>query len=329
MDRSRLIIDGLQYSNWNRGIFEQMRTGGVDCVHATIVYWETTLEAVNNIIAWNRLFNQHSDLIVPVRNAEDVVKAKESGRTGIVFGFQNCSPIDNNVGLVEIFHRLGVRFMQLTYNNQSPLATGCYESVDSGITRFGKQVIQEMNRVGMVVDMSHSGERSTLEAIGSSRRPIAITHANPTSFAPAIRNKSDTVLRALGESGGMLGFSAYPFHLKDGSNCTLGDFCGMIARTADLMGVDNIGLGTDLCQDQPTSVLTWMRSGRWSVEVDYGEGSTDNSDWPVQPEWFKNNLDFHRMWEGLSQVGFDAADIEKIMGRNWYHFFEKSFEPTN
>lgn len=325
MDPRRLIIDGLQYSNWSRRIFEQMRAGGVDCVHVTIVYWETTLETLNNIATWNRLFAQHDDLIMPVHDAEDVIRARESNRTGIVFGFQNCSPIDNNVGLIDIFHQLGVRFMQLTYNNQSPLATGCYESADSGVTRFGKQAIKEMNRVGMVVDMSHSSERSTLEAIEISHRPIAITHANPTSFTPAIRNKSDTVLRALGESGGMLGFSAYPFHLKDGPNCALDDFCGMIARTADLMGIDNIGLGTDLCQDQPSSVLNWMRSGRWSVEADYGEGSADNSDWPAQPEWFQDNRDFHRVWDGLSDAGFDAAEIEKIMGANWYNFFKKSF----
>ena len=98
--------------------------------------------------------------------------------------------------------------MQLTYNNQSLLATGCYEENDTGVTRMGRQVIAEMNRVGLVVDMSHSGERSTLETIEISERPIAITHANPAFWHRALRNKSDDVLKALGESGGMLGFSS-------------------------------------------------------------------------------------------------------------------------
>jgi membrane dipeptidase len=120
---------------------------------------------------------------------------------------------------------LGARFMQLSYNNQSLLATGCYEAEDPGITRMGKQVIKEMNRVGLVIDMSHSAERSTLKAIEISERPIAITHANPASWHPALRNKSDTVLKALTESGGMLGFSLYPHHLKDKSACTLESFC--------------------------------------------------------------------------------------------------------
>ena len=142
-----LIIDGLQYSNWSRGIFEQMRSGGLDCVHVTIAYHETCLETLRNIGQWNGLFEQHGDLITQVTSAESLTKAKQDGKTGVVFGFQNCSPIEDDYSLVEIFHTLGVRFMQLSYNNQSLLATGCYEENDPGITRFGKQIIREMNRV--------------------------------------------------------------------------------------------------------------------------------------------------------------------------------------
>jgi microsomal dipeptidase-like Zn-dependent dipeptidase len=215
--------------------------------------------------------------------------------------------------------------MQLSYNNQSLLATGCYEEHDPGITRFGKAAIREMNRVGMIVDMSHSAERSTLEAIELSARPIVISHANPTSFHPALRNKSDTVLKALSESGGLLGFSAYPFHLKNGPDCTLDEFCDMIARTADLMGIEHLGIGTDLCLDQPTSVLTWMRNGRWSKQMDYGEGSAGNSDWPRALDWFKDSGDFPNITRGLRERGFADSDVARIMGGNWLELFEKSF----
>lgn len=179
--KSPLIIDALQYNNWSEKVFRQMNEGGVAAVHATICYHEDFQEMVENVIAWNRLFEQHSELIFQGRCAEDVLKARDEGRTAIIFGFQNCSPIEDNIGLVEICHQLGVRFMQLSYNNQSLLATGCYEEDDPGITRMGRQVIKEMNRVGLVVDMSHSAPRSTLEAIEISARPIAITHANPFS----------------------------------------------------------------------------------------------------------------------------------------------------
>ncbi len=127
--------------------------------------------------------------------------------------------------------------MQLTYNNQSLLATGCYEEVDTGVTRFGKQVITEMNRVGLVIDMSHSAERSTLEAIQLSDRPIAITHANPSWWHPALRNKSHELLSELTDAGGMLGFSLYPHHLKDSSECTVASFCEMVAESANRYGI--------------------------------------------------------------------------------------------
>lgn len=321
------LIDGLQYANWSEKIFGQMRAGGVDAVHVTITYHENFRETVLNIEKWNRWFERHSDLIFQGRTAADIDRAQAEGRTAIFFGSQNPSCIEDDIGLVEVMHTLGLRFMQLTYNNQSLLATGCYEADDTGLTRMGREVVAEMNRVGLVVDMSHSGERSTLEAIEHSTRPIAITHANPHDWHPALRNKSQTVLRALGETGGMLGFSIYPHHLKGGSNCTLQDFCDMIARTADLMGPQNVGIGTDLCQDHPDSVVEWMRVGRWTKKIDYGEGSASNAGFPPMPTWFNDNRNFGNIRGGLQTAGLDTATIDGIMGGNWRRFYELSFGP--
>ena len=318
-------IDNLQYANWSEKIFRQMREGSVDAVHVTICYHENFRETVANIEKWNRWFERFPELIFHGKTADDVRLAKKTNRTAIFFGFQNCSPIEDDIGLVEICHTLGARFMQLTYNNQSLLATGCYEANDTGVTRMGKQVIKEMNRVGLVIDMSHSGERSTLEAIDISERPIAITHANPAFWQAALRNKSDEVLKALGQSGGMLGFSLYPHHLKGKSDCKLNDFCEMIARTADLMGVENLGLGSDLCQDQPDSIVEWMRVGRWTKEIDYGEGSKDNAGFPPMPQWFKDNRDFGAIEMGLADIGFSKDEVAGIMGENWLRFYETSF----
>ena len=154
MRNDMLMIDGLQYVNWNRQLFEEAQQSGVHTIHVTIAYWENIRETLENIGTWNRHFINHADLIMPVRQAADILEAKRVGKVGIIFGFQNCSPIEDDVKMVEILHQLGVRIMQLTYNNQSFLATGCYEEQDGGITRFGRQVIKEMNRVGMVIDMS-------------------------------------------------------------------------------------------------------------------------------------------------------------------------------
>ncbi len=319
------LIDNLQYANWSEKIFRQMREGGLDAAHVTIAYHENFRETVANLEAWNRWFERFPGLIVQARTADDVRAAKKDGKTAIIFGFQNPSPIEDDIGLVSVWHTLGARFMQLSYNNQSLLATGCYEAEDPGITRMGRQVIKEMNRVGMVIDMSHSAERSTLDAIDISQRPIAITHANPASWHKAVRNKSDTVLRALAESGGMLGFSMYPHHLKGKSDCTLDSFCAMIAKTAELMGADKIGIGSDLCQDQPDSVVEWMRVGRWTKEIDYGEGSADNAGFMDQPGWFRDNRDFKNIAKGLETVGFLPDEIAGIMGENWLNFYDRSF----
>jgi microsomal dipeptidase-like Zn-dependent dipeptidase len=327
-DTHPIRIDCLQYCNWSEEIFRQMRTGGLDAVHVTICYHELFRETVANMAAWNRLFERYADLIMPGREASDVLEARRTNRTAIFFGFQNCSPIEDDIGLVEINHQLGARFMQLSYNNQSLLATGCYEAEDPGLTRMGKGVIREMNRVGLVIDMSHSAERSTLEAIETSERPIAITHANPSFWHPALRNKSDDVIRALGDSGGMIGFSLYPHHLRDKSDCTLESFCEMAARTAEMIGVEHIGIGSDLCQDQPDSVVEWMRTGRWSKSVDYGEGSKDAAGFPPQPEWFRDNRDFPNLEKGLAAIGFNQDEVAGIVGGNWLRFFGQSFGPV-
>jgi len=318
-------IDCLQYANWSEKIFRQMREGAVDAVHVTIAYHENFRETVLNMAQWNRWFEQYPDLICQARTGADVRQAKKDGRTAIIFGFQNPSPIEDDIGLVEILHTLGARFMQLSYNNQSLLATGCYEAEDPGITRMGKQVIKEMNRVGLVIDMSHSADRSTIEAADISERPIAITHANPHSWHPALRNKKDDVIRAVTQNGGMIGFSLYPHHLKDKSACTLASFCQMVADAADKFGVKHLGIGSDLCQDQPDTVVEWMRVGRWTKEIDYGEGSASAPGFPPMPDWFKDNRDFGNIEQGLAAAGFDATEVAAIMGENWLRFFDKNF----
>ena len=321
----QVFIDGLQYINWNRALFEKTRDSGIHTVHVTIAYWENFREVIANISEWNRHFLNHGDLIMPVRSAADVLAAKQQNKLGILFGFQNCSPIEDDLALIQVLHDLGVRIMQLSYNNQSLLATGCYEDDDPGITRFGKQAIKEMNRVGMLIDMSHSAERSTLEAIELSQRPIAITHANPTFFHAALRNKSDLVLKTLAESDGILGCSLYPFHLHKGADCSLEEFCQMIAKTVELMSIDQVAIGSDMCEGWGYETLQWMRSGRWTFATDYGEGSADNPAWPAQPTWFEGAQHFSNIAGGLSQQGFTQEEVDKVMGGNWLRFFEQSF----
>ena len=315
-------IDNLQYCNWSRKIFEINRSAGLDAVHVTIVYHEDFDELQLEIKKWEKLFHENSDLIFPGKNFYDIDKANKENKTAIFFGFQNCSPIEDDINLVEKVHQLGCRFMQLTYNNQSLLATGCYEKVDSGVTNFGREVIREMNRVGLVVDMSHSAEKSTLDAIELSEKPIAITHANPSFWHPAKRNKSSDLLKILSDSGGMLGLSLYPHHLKDNTNCTLDSFCEMVAKTAEIMDVKKIGIGSDLCLDHPDTVVEWMRNGSWSKSKNYGEGSKNKPGFPKQPDWFLDARGFSNIEKGLKKAGFSDTETHGILGNNWYNFYK-------
>ena len=319
-----MIIDGLQYCNWSEKIFKQWRMSNLTAVHVTIAYHEQFRETILNFEKWNSYFESFSNLILPAYSLKDIIYAKENNKTAVIFGFQNPSPIEDDIRLIEILHRLGARFMQLTYNNQSLLATGCYEEQDSGLTRMGKEVVKEMNRVGMIIDMSHSSEKSTLEAIEYSSVPITISHANPEFWHKAKRNKSNKVLRALSENNGILGLSLYPHHLKNSSNCSIEEFTNMIKDLIDLIGVEHIGFGSDLCQDQPDSIVEWMRVGRWTKNMDYGEGSPSNPGFPKMPSWFKDNKDWHKIFENLSQSGLTDNQIKKIQGENWFDFFKRT-----
>ena len=321
------VMDGLQYCAWSRPVFEQMREGGVDAVHATLAYHENFRETVDRIVSWDRLFADNNDLIAKASSIADIEAARASGRTAVLFGVQNPSPIEADLGLVSILRDLGVCFMQLTYNNQSLLGAGWQESGDGGLTRMGRLVIAEMNRLGIVIDMSHAGELTTLEAIRASRQPVAVTHANPRWWRDTGRNVSDEVIRALADTGGMLGLSLYPHHLAKGSACTLAEFCAMAARLAEVTGVERLGIGSDLCQGHSNSIISWMRDGRWTSEP--AENPNGPPLLPAPLAWFRSNADFPGLRAGLRGAGFSDRDADGIMGENWMRFLRKVLSGAN
>ncbi len=320
-----LFIDGLQLCKWDRELLLDMREGGINCIHASIGLWENARETLSNIGQWNRFFLDNEDLILQVKKGEDILRAKEEGKIGVILGMQNASLFEDELALVEIFNQLGLKIVQLTYNNQNLIGSSCYEENDPGLSRFGKNVIAEMNRVGMLIDLSHCGERTTLDAISVSSRPVAITHANPDWIYPAKRNKSREVLQALRDHDGILGLCLYPF-LIGGPDTTLEEFCEMVARTVDFMGVERVAIGTDLTLNQDEQFLKWMRMGRWTFQVEYGAGSKDQPGWPPWPSWFQKPSDFGNIAEGLQRHGFHADEVEAIMGKNWLRFFTESFK---
>jgi len=326
LHKQLIVIDTLEHSNWDRELFEEFRRGGVTAVHVTLAVWEDARATLDNIGRWYRFFEAHGDFVVPCHDATDIEVAKRAGKTAVIFGFQNSSPIENDLALVEVFHNLGVRIMQLTYNNQTLVGGGCYEGRDGGLSRFGREVVREMNRLGMVIDLSHCGERTILDTISASSRPVAVTHSHSKTFHESLRNKSDDVLRALAKSGGVLGLSVYPFHIG-GPDCTLERYCEGVAHVVGVMGIDHVGFGTDSSRKWTDADLDWIRSGRWARDVDFGEGSAAQRSWPRWPSWFQSPADFPHLTSGLLAAGFSRDEVSKLLGANWLRFFAEGFKP--
>lgn len=324
-----LFVDALEVSNWDREVLEELRAGQLSCVNVTCALWEDAAETLYNLGLWNERFQEHADIIVKVRSVAEIRAAKAAGLTGIMLGFQNASPIEDKFRFIEIFHDLGVRIVQLTYNNLNLLGAGCYEETDPGLSRFGRLAVREMNRLGMVVDLSHVGERTSLEAIGMSSRPVAITHANPKFFFSHPRNKSDEVLKALASTGGVLGLTPIPLLVAGGSNLKLDDWLAMLERTIELMGIQHVGIGTDSVRKCTPEDIKRMRNGRWTPTFDPDPGAKSHGisalEWPPWPSWFQSPADFPNLASVLLQRGFRRDEVAAILGGNWLRLFDEVF----
>ena len=323
-----LIIDCLQYSKPERARFEEWRAGNVGCVHVTVAIWESARDTLTLIGEWNTLARENADLIALARTGADVAEITSSGRTAVILGFQDTSPFEDDIELVGIFYQLGVRVAQLTYNLQNRIGSGCWEEDHLGVSSyFGKNVILEMNRVGMLVDVSHCNHQTSMDAAEISERPIAITHGNPSDFVGADielnrRNKNADLIKLVVERGGVIGLSMYPKIMRDGSNCTLDTFLDMMLWTIDLVGVEGVGFGTDFYTGWPESVIKWWRAGRWARE----------SPIPIKgfspwPEWFSSPEQFPSILDAMAKKGLAEDEIALIAGGNWLRLFNQSFEP--
>lgn len=314
-----IVVDGLEAQNpgWEREYLEQLHAGGVTAVNATLSIWEGARETLNNIARFHRRLRDNADIARLALTTDDILAAKREGRTAYLIGFQDTSPLEDDVDLVEVYWRLGVRIVQLTYNTQNSVAAGCWEDDDLGLSaHVGRSVVRELNDFGILIDVSHSTDRTVLDAIEASEQPIAITHGNPRSFVGdgvelPRRNRGDDVLRALAESGGLIGLSTYPKIAPDGPACTVERWAEMVEYTAELIGIDHVGFGTDMCQSSPRDYILWCRTGRWSRESAVPLSTSRF------PQWIDSAAKIPALTEGLLVRGFSEEDVRKVMGANF------------
>jgi microsomal dipeptidase-like Zn-dependent dipeptidase len=326
-----VVVDGLGMPTRERRWFEEWRAGGTTCLNTCVAVWESASEAINLLSAWRRFATDNADLVAMATSTSQIEEVRKTGRIALLLGFQNTSPVEHNLELFGAFRELGVCIMQLTYNLQNYIGCGYWEEKDTGISsRFGRNAIAEMNRVGILIDLSHCGERTTLEAIELSGRPVAITHSNPRDYVvsavyPAGRLKTNEALKALARRGGVIGLTPNRNMTKNGAATTLAEFCDMVAWTIDLIGVDAIAIGTDYCPGHSRQVRTWWRYARWSRE------SAPEKEMTIAPhegwsDWIKSPANLPNISRGLEQRGCSPEEIAKIMGGNWLRLFADTID---
>ena len=318
-----LVIDGLNVSNWDSpAVYESLSLGGVTAINATIATWEGFAETLDNISAWSLRFKERSDSITLVETADDILEAKRSGRTGIILGWQNATPIENDLDRLGLFHRLGVRIVQVTYHERNLLGNGCYERRDDGLSHFGADAVAEMNRLGILVDLSHVGEKTTLDAIETSRKPVAFTHANARSYHDVVRNKTDEALRALADRGGVVGVTCIVTFLRTGYESTVDDYAEAIDDMVGRVGIDHVGIGTDYTQDQPESFWRYIGSQQGTkYPSTFDDGTARYQDRQLYPKGLETPDKLPNLADSLSKRGYGSAEIEKILGGNWLRLF--------
>jgi membrane dipeptidase len=320
-----MLIDGLQCGYFTRDVFSTLKQGGFTCVTSTLGFWEGSQASLDAIGRWRRLARANEDLMLIARTADDIARAHASGRVAILLGFQNSTLFDGRIDYVELFADLGVRVVQLTYNNQNEAGGSCYEAHDNGLARFGREIVREMNRAGILVDLSHVGDTTTFDAIEWSQKPVAISHANAQSLFAHKRNKSDRVLEALGERGGVIGCATYRNITPQAACASVRGWCEMVARTVDIAGIDHVAIGTDEGHGNTQADLDWMRSGTWTRGVDYGAGSAARPGKVPKPDWLPRTSELARVREGLIEVGFSAAERDQILAGNWLRVYREVF----
>jgi membrane dipeptidase len=259
LHRDMVVIDGLIIAKWSRQVFEDMAAGGLTAANCTCAVREGFVDTMANVAAWKRWLTENDDILLQVHGVEDIRRAKREGRVGIILGWQNTFAIEGELDRLRLFRDLGVRFMQLTYNTQNLVGSGCWESVDRGFSDYGRDVVDEMNALGIAIDLSHVGENTAADAIAHSKKPVAFTHCVPKGLLDMPRNKSDDLLKATADKGGFVGFAPYGPFLPTGEASTIDDCVVGMEYTIDLVGEDAFGIGTDFTQGHGDAFFAWLR----------------------------------------------------------------------
>lgn len=305
--------------------FKLWQRGGVTAVAPTIASNHDAAGTVARLGAWLRFIDTNQDSLLLVKEPSDLIRAKAEQRLGIIFHFQNTLPLGLDVNLVAAYHELGVRMIQLAYNQKNFVGDGCEERTDAGLSKFGIEVVKELNRLGIIVDVSHCGYRTAMEAAEFSHAPVICSHSNIASVYPSPRNVNDEQIEAIANTGGLIGVVGFPAFISELSQPSVSDLIRHIDHVVDLVGVDHVGIGIDYFElmsgfTSDDVAQRWydsaVKDGRWS------EGTYPPPPWHY-PSEISDPSKLSALTYALSNHGYSDDDVRKIMGGNFLRVFQE------
>ncbi len=314
-------MDGLEIASWDVENFEAMQRAGLAGVGWTCAVWENfvdTLERIAEMLGW---FRRLPAVLRPVRSVGDIVAAHEAGAVGMYLVFQNTSPIEDRIERLALFRELGVRMMQLTYNTQNLVGAGCYEDRDSGLTRFGHEVVEEMNDLGIVIDLSHVGPRTTSDAIASSRQPVVFSHVCPRVLKEHPRNKTDEEMRRVAEGGGLVGVTLFPPFLPSGNDSSVEEFVDVVEHVVGVCGEESVAIGSDFIDGHGAEFLEWLNRDKGTGRFVGGSETIDGLVKVRMPRGVARIQEFPNIRSVMERRGWREERVARLLGQNWLRLF--------
>lgn len=315
------VIDSLQYIPVvkDEDYFRVMRKAGITASHITVSELSDNFsQALKKLLDWHCLVERKESVLAIATVTKDIKDAKKRGKVAVIMGLQNPKPIEDDIGLLKLFYKLGIRVVQLTYQNRSLIGDGCCERTNCGLSKFGVRVIEEMNKLGSLIDLSHCGYRTTMEAIDLSKDPVAFTHAGLYSFCRNPRNKSDEQIKALAGKGGVIGMLTWSrlCEVKDGVRPTVEYYLDFVDYVVKLVGIDHVGIGTDF---EPM----WTREDFDKFRFDFPELCGKYEFDTKSIEGFSHISCLPNVTRGLVARGYSDLEILKILGLNFLKLFKR------
>ncbi len=323
-----LIIDGLNFHG--DGSASVLHDAGITAVNLTVSHFEADYEdCLDDVAFWLKAAADPENGWRQIRTADDIRRCHEDGLTGLIMGWQNLRAIADKPDRLVALHALGLRVAQLTYNRRNFLGDGCLEPEDGGLSSLGRDVVGLMNELGIAIDLSHVGQRTSVEAAEASRKPVLATHANARSVTPALRNKSDDAIRAIASTGGVIGVSNYGPMCWDGDpsrHPSLDDFARHLDYVVDLVGIDHVGLGTDMpaVRDlDSVAHITKFTLGNFPAAIAKYAAAFSND---IRDRYLSDcasHKDLVHIIERLQKRRWDNVDILKFLGGNFLRAFDE------